>query len=957
MEEKISQGENLSQPLDIPLLFRAMEERMEERMNVIMKQLARTNDRYDEFRDAAENQMAEFMLRLSGGEDIKFTSTRSDMESKQPEDPDLSVVYEENEEEVNVSFRVNEEIVNASRLMAPNVVSRNNSKSVSIKSPGNAEDSKKTGKRIERRESSYRKLDLLNSGVNDRIQVYKNTPSFEYLKLNKFDVGAVMSFAVGIDQFQSKHHLSVPAATLVSEDIKHKLLGICEIPRLNATNFYALDNKPLIQLLQKALRPTNVHDFRRQLDKNLSFSLPKDYKPTVTNFFILHQQLLSYRVEFEQLYDFLADGNISTNIPKCDNKEGGLIKLFVERIPHGIGKRMFISLNTEWYTDIDGFMKAFFEQLRSFYKIAVEARQLNNVLYESSNSPTHSERLSTRTANISDPDKLLLLEQLLENLESEEPASQLAFINSSKGLKPPGVTDSRAPLACFQMAIDGKCNREKCTYSHDRPVLESYLQKLMTKIVKSPYHSKPRVLPSSNSGHSKGYQKHNSLVEESKDKASLEATRHVVNLNYSDTSIAEIVRNEFLHSYPEVGSASPMHREGVLLLANSRVHLTKVMFDSGALHASYIDPKVVARYRKVLKSKITPIRGSVTLGDSKTTHQVSEAVEVDLEFKDDNGKLHTGRVNLVVFESGSHIIIGLPDIARVFGDLFLCMVRNAMDNPLLFTDRHTPSVRVIMGPSLHSLRHHVQESQEELVNPSEVYDSQDTMSVWSESRSEFDPVDSDLWTEVWGPDYESDDTKIKSDLEPVESGTGSNLSLQQQARVFNMIEVCQQIPQVAYDAEELPDLIYDSDDDDSEDGSRDEDSDNDCFPINDTDSVDYVGSSDSGDENDPSIFHSAACDLEPEEEVLEPWTNLLPIAEEDELTELPCSFPDFLAFTELGYEAAVQVYLGLLESHVCEEFQKNSDIMHLLKTKGVKALCPRIGKGFESSLYTSTSLR
>ena len=65
------------------------------------------------------------MLRLSGGEDIKFTTTRSDMESKQPEDPDLSVVYEENEEEVNVSFRVNEEIVNASRLMAPNVVSRN----------------------------------------------------------------------------------------------------------------------------------------------------------------------------------------------------------------------------------------------------------------------------------------------------------------------------------------------------------------------------------------------------------------------------------------------------------------------------------------------------------------------------------------------------------------------------------------------------------------------------------------------------------------------------------------------------------------------------------------------------------------------------------------------------------------------------------------------------------------
>ena len=301
-----------SQTSYITSILRGMDARMDE----MMRQLKRTNDRYKEFRDAPKNQMAEFMLKLSG-EDPKFSThiIHSDMESKQPEDPDLSVVYDENEEEVNVSFRINEEIVNASSLMPPNVVSRN-SKSVSIKNPGNAEDSKKPpGKRIERRESSYRNLDLQNSGVNDRIQVCKNTPGFKYLKLNKFDVGAVMSFAIGIiDQFQSKHHLSVPAATLVTEDIKHKLLEICEILRLNATNFYALDNKPLIQLLQKALRPTNVHDFRRQLDKNLSFSLPKDYKPTLTNFFILHRQLLSYRVELEQLYDFLADGNISTNI-------------------------------------------------------------------------------------------------------------------------------------------------------------------------------------------------------------------------------------------------------------------------------------------------------------------------------------------------------------------------------------------------------------------------------------------------------------------------------------------------------------------------------------------------------------------------------------------------------------------------------------------------------------------
>ena len=48
-----------------------------------------------------------------------------------------------------------------------------------------------------------------------------------------------------------------------------------------------------------------------------------------------------------------------------------------------------------------------------------------------------------------------------------------------------------------------------------------------------------------------------------------------------------------------------------------------------------------------------------------------------------------------MFESGSHIIIGLPDIARTFGALFIKMVKKAMDNnPAFF--RHSeikPSVQ------------------------------------------------------------------------------------------------------------------------------------------------------------------------------------------------------------------------------------------------------------------------
>ena len=39
-----------------------------------------------------------------------------------------------------------------------------------------------------------------------------------------------------------------------------------------------------------------------------------------------------------------------------------------------------------------------------------------------------------------------------------------------------------------------------------------------------------------------------------------------------------------------------------------------------------VDPKLVRRYRKMLEPFIRPINGSVTLGDAKTTHSVSEVL-------------------------------------------------------------------------------------------------------------------------------------------------------------------------------------------------------------------------------------------------------------------------------------------------------------------------------------------
>ena len=119
-----------------------------------MKKSEEENSNFKEFLERylsqkmTEEQTSESSQKLLSQIGNWMSSTE---QQPDPEDPDLSNIYEEKEDEVNLSFRVNEEIVNASRLQAPNVVSRN-SKVATDK------DSKdKDVKRADRRESVFRK--------------------------------------------------------------------------------------------------------------------------------------------------------------------------------------------------------------------------------------------------------------------------------------------------------------------------------------------------------------------------------------------------------------------------------------------------------------------------------------------------------------------------------------------------------------------------------------------------------------------------------------------------------------------------------------------------------------------------------------------------------------------------------------------------------------------------------
>ena len=101
-----------------------------------------------------------------------------------------------------------------------------------------------------------------------------------------------------------------------------------------------------------------------------------------------------------------------------------------------------------------------------------------------------------------------------------------------------------------------------------------------------------------------------------------------------------------------------------MVSSSSRLRLSKILLDTGALHSSYIAKSVVDKYRKQMQSRIRQVRGVVKLGDNKTNVSVSERVTLPVELVDWKGKQYTAMLDLCVWDmnDGLDMIIGLPDI-------------------------------------------------------------------------------------------------------------------------------------------------------------------------------------------------------------------------------------------------------------------------------------------------------
>ena len=146
------------------------------------------------------------------------------------------------------------------------------------------------------------------------------------------------------------------------------------------------------------------------------------------------------------------------------------------------------------------------------------------------------------------------------------------------------------------------------------------------------------------------------------------------------------LQNLFYDSFPDADFLAAVYRSGILSIDSPvdgcvQLPVGRALFDTGALHGSYISSTFVTRYSSLFSPYIRPFSSSVTLADNRTSVLIEGVVSITLSFADDTNQIHTGSFPCYIFPMTQHdMIIGLPHILCHFGAFFLSLLNSTISS-------------------------------------------------------------------------------------------------------------------------------------------------------------------------------------------------------------------------------------------------------------------------------------
>ena len=140
-----------------------------------------------------------------------------------------------------------------------------------------------------------------------------------------------------------------------------------------------------------------------------------------------------------------------------------------------------------------------------------------------------------------------------------------------------------------------------------------------------------------------------------------------------------------MHGICVIGVVPGVYQNGSFLVSSinkSAVKVFNVLFDTGALHRSYISKELVDAHRGQWKNALRKFVCMVRLADQGTKKNTSEVITGPIGFIDDEGREFRAVEEAIVWEmSKMDFILGSPDVLRNFFSVFAAILRDAEKIP------------------------------------------------------------------------------------------------------------------------------------------------------------------------------------------------------------------------------------------------------------------------------------
>lgn len=380
-----------------------------------------------------------------------------------------------------------------------------------------SEDSNDLKRRMKRRKSILEIFQEQDRASDQPSNMLRMQPNYDGIKLENLHVSSVFRFKDELIRYRQENQVTVKASLRVSKAVRQKIMSKCR-DIVEEERFYALSNKELFKYIQKVIRPRNVHMLLNELQRNVQFN-PQG--KGLWSFDQTHSEMITFVDEFTQAYEYLSRRCKAAKSLKWEYKPDTVVKLFVDKIGD-YGRKVFFGLPQQKFSGWRDFSTQFMAVAKKHKKVLEEAKIIGNSYFRDhsvsngkSTRKGQNPRYNNRNAdqrkvpqaqrgdeqdlselpddsengevpNDSDDDSVqsggdtdTLAAEISVTFDLPDEPATLAAVPTTILKRPggnvtPGGSLVSKPIpkgvqvnACYNFAIRGRCDRERCTYSHD----------------------------------------------------------------------------------------------------------------------------------------------------------------------------------------------------------------------------------------------------------------------------------------------------------------------------------------------------------------------------------------------------------------------------------------------------------------------------------------------------------